>query len=67
MHVVTDALARAELRHVARAPAPFCVCKAFEESGIGYEVLYHITDLHHDPETDSSVLAHVHAASAGTA
>jgi small-conductance mechanosensitive channel len=45
--LVDEALQRSEVHNVARDPAPFCVCKAFEDSGILYEVLYHIVDLHH--------------------
>jgi small-conductance mechanosensitive channel/CRP-like cAMP-binding protein len=62
IRIVNHALQRAAIHNVAKEPAPFCVCKAFEESGIGYEVLYHIQDLHHYTETDSAVLAHIFAA-----
>src|SRR5581483_9694909 len=59
--VVNHALHRAEIYNVAHTPPPFCVCKAFEDSGIAYEILYHIIDLHHYPEADSAVLSHVYA------
>ncbi len=62
VRVVDHALQRAEIHNVAKDPAPFCVCMAFEESGIGYEALYHIQDLHHYMETDSAVRSHIFAA-----
>lgn len=57
-----EAFARAEIPNVARLPAPYCACKAFEASGIGYELLYHINDLQHYTRTDSAVLAQIYAA-----
>ncbi len=62
VHAVNHAFHAAEISNVARVPVPFCVCKAFEDSGIAYEVLYHIVDLHHYPTTDSAMLGHVFAA-----
>ena len=59
---VQEALERAEIPNVARDPAPVCVTRAFEDSGIGYEVLYHIIDLAYYAQTDSAVLSHVFAA-----
>ncbi|MDQ6620699.1 MAG: mechanosensitive ion channel family protein [Pseudomonadota bacterium] len=62
LRIIDEALQRAEIGVMARAPAPFSICKGFGDSGIEYEVLYHITDLHHYPQADSAVLSHVYAA-----
>jgi small-conductance mechanosensitive channel/CRP-like cAMP-binding protein len=59
---VEAALARAEIRGVARTPAPVCTCVAFGDQAIVYGVLYWLADLRRDLETDSEVRTHVFAA-----
>jgi small-conductance mechanosensitive channel/CRP-like cAMP-binding protein len=59
---VQAALARAEIAHVAETPATVVTCKAFAESAIDYTVLYWLTELRLDLQTDSEVRVHVHAA-----
>lgn len=62
VRIVQEALQRADIPNVAHDPPPFCVTRAFEDSGIGYEVLYHIVDMGYYPQTDSAILGHVFAA-----
>jgi small-conductance mechanosensitive channel/CRP-like cAMP-binding protein len=59
---VDEALARADIANVARAPAPSCVCSAFEASTIRYNIRYWLTDLTLDEWTDSEVRVHAFAA-----
>ena len=51
--VVDEALARADIANVARAPAPSCVCWSFEPSLIRYNIRYWLTNLAEDEWTDS--------------
>ncbi len=60
--IVDEALARAEIAHVARDPAPACIVEATEDSGIRFAVLYWLDDLVYDVQTDANVLAHALAA-----
>jgi small-conductance mechanosensitive channel/CRP-like cAMP-binding protein len=60
--VVDEALARAEIANVARAPAPSCVCWSFEPSLIRYNIRYWLTNLAEDEWTDSEVRVHAFAA-----
>ena len=62
IEVIDAALARADMRNVARAPAPSCICAAFEASAIKYVVRYWLTDLTQDEYTDSVVRLHALAA-----
>ena len=59
---VQGALARAEIANVAPAPASVVLCKSFDENAIHYAVLYWLSDLSLDVQTDSSVRVHIHAA-----
>jgi len=62
MSVVTAALTRAEVPHVAANPPLFLALKDFGDSGIGYSILYWLTDLRNDIQTDSQIRLHLHAA-----
>lgn len=59
---VAAALERAEMANVAKAPALEVTCRHFSDSGIVYAVLYWLTDLRLDLQTDSNVRVHVYAA-----
>jgi len=59
---VQDALARAEIANVAPTPARIVLCKSFDENAIHYAVLYWLSELRLDVQTDSAVRVHVHAA-----
>ena len=59
---VTDALVRAEIPYMVTDPAPRCVCIGFADKGIGYRILYHISDMRRRLETDSEVYSHVFVA-----
>jgi small-conductance mechanosensitive channel/CRP-like cAMP-binding protein len=58
---VQAALARAEIANVAPMPAMAVLCKSFDDNAIHYEVLYWLSDLRVDVQTDSQVRVHVHA------
>ncbi|MEP7274985.1 MAG: mechanosensitive ion channel family protein [Betaproteobacteria bacterium] len=60
--VVQAALARAEVANVAVNPPMVVTLKEFGDSGIGYAVLYWLTDLRNDLQTDSQLRVHLHAA-----
>ncbi|MDQ6917667.1 MAG: mechanosensitive ion channel family protein [Pseudomonadota bacterium] len=60
--VVDDALARADIANVARAPAPSCVCWSFDATAIRYNIRYWLTDLSLDELTDSEIRVHAFAA-----
>ncbi len=60
--VVDEALARADIANVARAPAPSCVCWSFDATAIRYNIRYWLTDLSLDEWTDSEVRVHAFAA-----
>jgi small-conductance mechanosensitive channel/CRP-like cAMP-binding protein len=60
--VVDEALARADISNVARAPAPSCICWSFDPSSIRYNIRYWLTDLSLDEWTDSEVRVHAFAA-----
>jgi small-conductance mechanosensitive channel/CRP-like cAMP-binding protein len=62
IQVITDALQRCENPNVARMPAPYCVCKEFQESGILYTAIYYPLDIGAITTTDSDVLVTVYAA-----
>ena len=62
IHVITDALRRCEIPNVARAPAPFCVCKEFQDSGILYRAVYYPVDIGALIYTDSDVMVAIYAA-----
>jgi CRP-like cAMP-binding protein len=59
---VRSALARAEIAHVAATPATEVICKQFGDSAVDYAVLYWLSELRLDVQTDSEVRLHVHAA-----
>jgi small-conductance mechanosensitive channel/CRP-like cAMP-binding protein len=59
---VEAALTRAEMPHVAMNPPLEITCKGFGDNAIHYGVLYWLTDLRYDLQTDSKVRVHVHAA-----
>ena len=59
---IEAALAHAEMLYVAMNPALQVICKSFSENAIGYAVLYWLTDLRYDVQTDSQLRVHVHAA-----
>ncbi|MET0732758.1 MAG: mechanosensitive ion channel family protein [Casimicrobiaceae bacterium] len=60
--VVQNALSHAEIAHVAANPTPVVLLKGFGESGILYAILYWLTDLRSDVQTDSQLRVHLHAA-----
>jgi CRP-like cAMP-binding protein len=60
--VVEEALARADIVNVARAPAPSCICWSFDPSVIRYLIRYWLTNLVEDEWTDSEVRVHAFAA-----
>jgi small-conductance mechanosensitive channel/CRP-like cAMP-binding protein len=60
--VVDEALARADIANVARAPAPSCVCWSFDPSVIRYNIRYWLTNLAEDEWTDSEIRVHAFAA-----
>jgi len=60
--VVGTALARAEIANVAVNPALIVTLREFGDSGIGYVILYWLTDLKLDLVTDSQIRLHLHAA-----
>ena len=62
IQVITDSLRRCEIPNVARAPAPYCVCKEFQDSGILYRAVYYPVDIGGLMSTDSDVLVAVYAA-----
>jgi small-conductance mechanosensitive channel/CRP-like cAMP-binding protein len=62
IQVITDALRRCEIPNVARTPAPFCVCKEFQDSGILYAAIYYPLDIGSILITDSDVLVAIYAA-----
>ena len=62
VRVLTEALRRCEIPNVAKVPPPFCVAKAFEDNGVVYRAVYHLTDLSAMMTTDSDVLVAVYAA-----
>lgn len=59
---ITEALRRSEISNVARTPAPFCVCEAFQDSGILYRAIYYPLDIGSIITTDSDVLVTIYAA-----
>ncbi|HET9045472.1 MAG TPA: mechanosensitive ion channel family protein [Casimicrobiaceae bacterium] len=60
--IVQTALTRAEIAHVAVNPPIAVLLKSFGDSGIGYSILYWLTDLRNDVQTDSQIRVHLHAA-----
>jgi small-conductance mechanosensitive channel/CRP-like cAMP-binding protein len=62
IQVITDALRRSEIPNVARSPAPFCVCKEFQDSGILYTAVYFPLNIGLTFITDSDVLVTIYAA-----
>src|SRR5206468_8317999 len=52
----------AEVANVAKTPAVEVTCRHFADSGVTYAVLYWLSDLRFDLQTDSSVRVHVYAA-----
>jgi small-conductance mechanosensitive channel/CRP-like cAMP-binding protein len=60
--VVGNALARAEVASVASNPPLIVTLREFGDSGIGYVILYWLTDLRLDLLTDSQIRLHLHAA-----
>ena len=59
---VQTALERAEMANVAKTPPLEVTCRHFADSGVTYVVLYWLTDLRIDLQTDSNVRVHVYAA-----
>ena len=59
---VGTALTRAEMANVSKTPELQVTCKGFNENAIAYAVLYWLTDLRQDLQTNSQVRIHVHAA-----
>ncbi len=62
IQVITDALRRSEIPNVARSPAPFCICKEFQDSGILYTAVYFPLNIGLTFITDSDVLVAIYAA-----
>ena len=60
--VITEALSRTEIANVARTPAPFCICKEFQDSGVLYRAMYYPLDIGNLIRTDSDVLVTIFAA-----
>jgi len=60
--VVESALLRAEMPHVAANPHLIVTCRGFADSGVAYAVLYWLSDLRLDLQTDSMIRVHVSAA-----
>ena len=60
--VVSAALMRAEVPCVATNPPLTLTLREFGDSGIGYVILYWLTDLRLDVQTDSQIRLHLHAA-----
>jgi small-conductance mechanosensitive channel/CRP-like cAMP-binding protein len=60
--IVQTALERAEMANVAKTPALEVTCRHFADSGVTYAVLYWLTELRLDLQTDSNVRVHVYAA-----
>jgi small-conductance mechanosensitive channel/CRP-like cAMP-binding protein len=58
IEVVEEALDRAEIAHVVRSPAPFCVTEATDEGGLRLSVYYWLDDPLFDVVTDGRVLSH---------
>jgi small-conductance mechanosensitive channel/CRP-like cAMP-binding protein len=58
------AFADAEIPNVSRDPKPYVNCSDVKESGIEYNVLYHIIDPSKVFRTDSAVRVHLYAAMA---
>jgi small-conductance mechanosensitive channel/CRP-like cAMP-binding protein len=58
---VEGALTRAEMLNVATNPALRVLCRGFGDNAILYSVLYWLSDLRQDVQTDSQVRIHVHA------
>jgi small-conductance mechanosensitive channel/CRP-like cAMP-binding protein len=59
---VEKELAHAQIPFVAKTPPPAVACMAFNDSGVGYEVAYSLTDAAAYWVTDSRVRAHIYAA-----
>lgn len=55
------ALRQDVMPNVAHEPPPECICTSFDDSGIGYKVLYRIVDFARGRETDSEMRARVYA------
>jgi CRP-like cAMP-binding protein/small-conductance mechanosensitive channel len=62
IRVITDALVAAELPNVSKSPAPSCVCREFQESGLLFHALYHPLDIGDLLATDSRVLVTIYSA-----
>ena len=62
MQAVNDALRRADIPHVAKAPPPGCLVMNIADSTVTYALRYWLTDLAVDDPTDSDVREHVFAA-----
>jgi small-conductance mechanosensitive channel/CRP-like cAMP-binding protein len=60
--VIGSALARAEIAYVAANPPLLVTLRDFGDNGIGYVILYWLTDLRYDVQTDSQLRLHLHAA-----
>jgi small-conductance mechanosensitive channel/CRP-like cAMP-binding protein len=60
--VVSAALERVEIAHVATNPLPQCICAGFDGTAIKYIVYYWLTDIKTYLVTDSRVRVHVYAA-----
>jgi CRP-like cAMP-binding protein len=59
---VEQALARAQIAHVARTPTPNCLTMDIDDSVVKYALRYWLTDLSADDPTDSAVRGCVYAA-----
>ena len=60
--VIENALVRAEIPNIAASPRLIVTCRGFADSGIAYAVLYWLSDLRQDLQTDSAIRVHVSAA-----
>jgi small-conductance mechanosensitive channel len=59
--IVEDEMRELSIPNVARAPAPSCVLRAFDEGNLCYQLRYFLTDLSEDDLTDSMVRVHLFA------
>jgi small-conductance mechanosensitive channel/CRP-like cAMP-binding protein len=59
--IVEDEMRELSIPNVARAPAPSCVLRAFDEGNLCYQLRYFLTDILEDDLTDSMVRVHLFA------
>lgn len=61
IRMMDEALRHARIPGVAKQPEPYCVCRAFEDSGIRYSAVYFSLDIGGLMRSDSAVLQRVYA------